>query len=574
MYDNNKFIKEFTIKDLSGEKFKIPLYQREYAWQSDEVLTLIADLEHAEKARYYIGNIVVDKDDNVIDGQQRLTTLYLILMVCDKSLLFELDYEIRDEDSAFLRTKDCSNLDLCKNENMRENLRVILQNKDRLTKELLDKISFTITTLPADTDITRYFELINSRSVQLEKHQILKAKFLSCLEDEEEKFGTIWEFCANMDYYLEDMIYYKNNDKEKTIEKIRNSFLKFVKDPTLNNMPSLFNLIKYDNMPDSVNEYKSIISFDYLLINALKCFRGVIDKKFAMSNLNLLDAFGKNFKYEKAEAEKVKNFILHLLKFKIIFDYFVFKRDEQDKPYFRDIQDADSFFKIDKPKELQMIELLFNFTAENHKAQEWIRCVFSVIDRKRDISYLIEILEKIDNYKTKKKIKKGLNLDQGTNTPHYWFYRLEYLLWKKMYHKEDKKPWKDLYADEQIKKIEAKYYLTRLNSVEHIQPQIKKDDWDKGYSENNNNIGQKKSNQDKVDEFGNLALLTQSRNSSLNASDPIVKKAMVKDWINKNKNIQSLKMLLALEGLKENEQWTYKKCKKHGEEMKRLLELE
>lgn len=550
----NEIIENFTIEELSAKKFKIPLYQREYTWQSDEVLTLIEDLKQTKKTRYYIGNIVVDKDNNVIDGQQRLTTLYLMLMVCNKNLLFELDYEIRDEDNAFLKAKDYENknLDLCKNENMRENLIVILQNKDRLTEELLNKISFTITTLPPDTDITRYFELINSRGVQLEKHQILKAKFLSCLsQDEAGTFGTIWEFCANMDYFLEDMVNYKNNDKETKIRGIRDSFIKFIKNPICENIPNLFSSIEYNDMPDSVDEYKSIISFDYLLINALKCFDGAIDKNFALSNLNLLDAFGKNFKYEKAQAEKVKNFILHLLKFRIIFDYFIFKRDKQDKPYFRDMQDINFNFKIDKPKELQMIELLFYFTAENYKAGEWVQYIFECINTNLNSSEnltqtLINALETKDRKKAKKRLEDEKNknqnkcfLDQGTSTPHYWFYRLEYLLWKN--------------ACNEIENLKEGYYLTRLNSVEHIQPQ----------SRANDNCF----NDTTINEFGNLALLTQSRNSSLNASDPTVKKAMVESWINNNKNIQSLKMLLALKG----ERWTYEECQNHGKEMKDLL---
>ena len=65
-------------KELSGYNFRIPLYQRKYAWSEDEVNALLEDLLSNKNSDYYIGNIVVEqREDNVfdvIDGQQRLTT--------------------------------------------------------------------------------------------------------------------------------------------------------------------------------------------------------------------------------------------------------------------------------------------------------------------------------------------------------------------------------------------------------------------------------------------------------------------------------------------------------------------
>ena len=64
--------------------YKIPIYQRNYAWGHDEIYALIKDVyDSLEKPVYYIGTLVTYKrDDNiyeVIDGQQRLTTIYIIL---------------------------------------------------------------------------------------------------------------------------------------------------------------------------------------------------------------------------------------------------------------------------------------------------------------------------------------------------------------------------------------------------------------------------------------------------------------------------------------------------------------
>lgn len=92
--DQAKMIKEQRIVDQNGEtifdqnaQYVIPRYQRAYAWEYDEIVQLIEDIYDAasDDSNYYIGTLIVykTKDDpetyEVIDGQQRLTTLYLLL---------------------------------------------------------------------------------------------------------------------------------------------------------------------------------------------------------------------------------------------------------------------------------------------------------------------------------------------------------------------------------------------------------------------------------------------------------------------------------------------------------------
>lgn len=78
--------KELFSKFLKGRQFNIPGYQRGYKWTPDNVATLLNDLNHfnpTENDFYCLQNITVtDGDDNklnVIDGQQRLTTIFLFL---------------------------------------------------------------------------------------------------------------------------------------------------------------------------------------------------------------------------------------------------------------------------------------------------------------------------------------------------------------------------------------------------------------------------------------------------------------------------------------------------------------
>ena len=159
-------ITNIKFKSLNHEyKFRIPLYQRKYAWSEEEVNALLEDLSNANNDSYYIGNIVVeqreDKIFDVIDGQQRLTTLYLISKISkvDTTNLFELHYEIRPEDDDFL--KDFENQDKKSKADIqfRQNIetilkfKTILETKEVTLNDLLAKCKIALTILPKDVDI-------------------------------------------------------------------------------------------------------------------------------------------------------------------------------------------------------------------------------------------------------------------------------------------------------------------------------------------------------------------------------------------------------------------------------------
>jgi len=86
-----------TIRELfTGVKYTIHYYQREYQWQTKQIQELLDDLsdeffefysEEDERSKvtdyghYFMGSIVLTEDDNaIIDGQQRLTSLTLLLI--------------------------------------------------------------------------------------------------------------------------------------------------------------------------------------------------------------------------------------------------------------------------------------------------------------------------------------------------------------------------------------------------------------------------------------------------------------------------------------------------------------
>ncbi|MCV5952785.1 DUF262 domain-containing protein [Lactococcus petauri] len=72
-----------TIFQTSSENiYTIPVYQRNYSWKEEQIETLFNDIKF-EETGYYVGNLLINSEDgnnNVIDGQQRLTTLSLFLL--------------------------------------------------------------------------------------------------------------------------------------------------------------------------------------------------------------------------------------------------------------------------------------------------------------------------------------------------------------------------------------------------------------------------------------------------------------------------------------------------------------
>ena len=88
---NQIYSEKLLIKEIFERWYKIPNYQRPYVWEKDQITDLLDDISYAlnqnDKAEYFLGSTVFqtknDEDgeyieDDVLDGQQRLTTLFLL----------------------------------------------------------------------------------------------------------------------------------------------------------------------------------------------------------------------------------------------------------------------------------------------------------------------------------------------------------------------------------------------------------------------------------------------------------------------------------------------------------------
>ena len=104
-----------SINELENYKFFIPSYQRGYRWRgTKEVKELLADIWDFANMRqrdsfYCLQPIVVKQNDKkfiVIDGQQRLTTIFLIVKFLENKDLFTLEYQTRLNSAEFLKNID------------------------------------------------------------------------------------------------------------------------------------------------------------------------------------------------------------------------------------------------------------------------------------------------------------------------------------------------------------------------------------------------------------------------------------------------------------------------------------
>lgn len=108
-------LEPILVGDIRGDFF-VPAYQRGYRWGAPEVGRLLDDVLESRGEPYYLQPVVVkampDRKWELVDGQQRLTTLYLILKYMQDQGLqsagatFSLEYETRPDSRAYLEDPD------------------------------------------------------------------------------------------------------------------------------------------------------------------------------------------------------------------------------------------------------------------------------------------------------------------------------------------------------------------------------------------------------------------------------------------------------------------------------------
>ncbi|WP_044470425.1 DUF262 domain-containing protein [Mannheimia massilioguelmaensis] len=616
----NSQVKTLKVKDLcNDDKYIVPIYQRNYAWGKDEIELLIQDILEAQSKdkdkNYYIGSLVVSKRKDsyeVIDGQQRLTTLKLLLAYYDINQSVNLTFEHRDESNFSFKnlsgdnyTKNSIDLGYKIISNIFEQF-----DKQKLDKKvffdfLLEKVVILRTEVPDGTDLNHYFEIMNNRGEQLEKHEVLKARLMNALPDNERRlFALIWDACSDMNVYaIKRFPYSKDNTKNirtsnaffgELCNKIPKCFNEMLNEITLSNSVNILEYksildllageeIKESNQGENNDEMKdgnfnSIIDFPNFLM--------IVYRIFTHKNIPLNDKYLLNEFEGLKDPYSIKDFILCLLKSRLIFDRYIIKsKDEEDtwllnglkkyknsnSFYFKEVNSFGTAFDIlgtdneenySSQDNTQIIQLLSMFhTSFRQKIyKNWLFDVLSKLyileDLKTEYALkaktYIEILEKLayDYYQDPE--RQVLFAKGGQSIPNYIFNYLDYLLWRNWGDDELSKD------NELLTKDNFVFSLSR-NSVEHYLPQSKRDSLLEDI---------KLDERDGIlNKFGNLCLISHYQNSSLNDEIPSEKK---KRYESGNLKCISPKQALMLS----RQEWNAKEIEKHHKDMVGILNAE
>lgn len=414
---NDEQVRFLSVGELlNGRKNKyiIPMYQRNYAWGETEIAQLIQDVMDCclgDGRDYHIGTLVAYEHAHsaphtpaqfdVIDGQQRLTTLCLLALHLTNSKRagnfqfeeFPISFESRetsDNTLAYIRDgkleedMPAAQLPAELNVEILHGYRLIQTLLPQKLKEngsdlqeaefaryLFEKVLVLRAKLPEGTDLNQYFEIMNNRGEQLEKHEILKASMLAKLEassDAEDKAQSrhclhlAWEACANMETYVQMEFGTKEREvifdgasgklipcsfeelKGKLWEQRQNEKpLKGVPSEELSRAELTFEDILCSealniqhrledapdkSWPDRPDRFSPIINFPNFLLHVLRVFTDNPD--VPLDDKHLIKAFKRHLLDAEDAAQKVRGFILTLLRCKLLFDRYVLKREFAD----------------------------------------------------------------------------------------------------------------------------------------------------------------------------------------------------------------------------------------------------
>ena len=180
-----KQIKElFPIGD--GPTYVVPIYQRPYTWEESNINDFLNDIS-VENDGYYIGNVLlIDKIDQnypniklqeVVDGQQRLTSLALILMAIFYKLYGFISYVERNQLSKLFTIQEDIKRKLTNAENTEHSLRLLKKDSD-----VYNAIFTFIITNSSYDELGNAYNLNNTAEIKCDKRRLMWKRFIDILE--------------------------------------------------------------------------------------------------------------------------------------------------------------------------------------------------------------------------------------------------------------------------------------------------------------------------------------------------------------------------------------------------------
>ncbi len=655
-------VESLNVRELVADKnrYCVPMYQRNYSWGEAEINQLIQDIEdfakkptHSDERRYYIGTLVTflreDGSLEVIDGQQRFTTLTLIaislkrLSAANKTN-FEIDwfertnltFENRELSELTLTglmrqiklenlaDKDCNTEILSGYELVEKRLLQLGDELPSFCDYLFNNVLITRVAVPKDTDLNHYFEIMNSRGEQLEKHEVVKARLMSVLhtiENESERnkslrvLTKVWDAAANMERYIQ--YGFSTKTKERDFLFGRNDWGQFVPKNFLelcdgldkstgdadleSDGRALSDIIqkepprtdqKQDKSEAASERFTSIINFSNFLLHVLRVWTG---EDVPLDDKQLIEQFDQHVINVDNPAERVQGFVFALLKTKYLFDQFIIKREFSDRGdgwslkrlHYYDSKsqsyintfgtgEEDGFDGINR--RILMLLSAFHVSTPTLVYKHWLNGALHILYRMSSItgpSYLQQ-LEQLA-----RKFVFGRFLNPNNSAEYYQmiygehdypslfvdtqgvlkrmryghiennlvFNYLDYLIWRDYSNNDGT-------SDDVVKNFE----FTARSSVEHFSPQHPIE-------------GHTPLQEEPLHSFGNLCLISHSKNSRLSNFQPKAKRDHFHAAI-VDKRIDSLKLYKMITLMDKQNGWQESQIAQHEKEMLELLMLD
>lgn len=426
------------------------------------------------------------------------------------------------------------------------------------------------------------------------------------------KYSLLWDACSIMDNYLERNIkvvanlqwkeLFSMTDEEEEIVELPDDILDRITKSDNDNIVSLTDILNQDISEEDTkliagvsqkrikeDEYdagkvRSITTFPMLLLHTLRIYEyRYVKLKDAehsaeVKGKELIRIFqDKDYFKDQADVEK---FIMLLWNIRKQFDRFVIKwvsnEDDADENHLikRLYQNKTSFQRraIATNEGFALLQSML-YHSQQIITLYWLTPFLNKLLDVQDSSKLHIYLEMLDNYmfcNPKQDLRemsykammnnnedlKGdvyyvdneLMSHKGRGYPSYWFYKLEYILWKNRSKLDKVNEWED-------------YRITAKNSIEHISPiNPKSEDINIVFSP----FDSEEEKDRKKNDFGNLVLITSVMNSEYNHKTFLVKKQEFRDKL----RLDSLKSDLIFD----NENWNWELCEKHRNHMIELFE--
>lgn len=609
---------KYTPKDIViKDKFcTIPLYQRLFEWNKENVEQLLNDLKRSFKADsksdYYIGMLTAtctNMNDNLlqlVDGQQRFTVMTLIGCVLQKDYYEwekflktgvnskRLSFVSRKSDEAYLDIligKDYEYNGELVNTKMRIAINAILNFMKEYKSEneleakdyaqyVYEHTSFFIVPLPsvyAPVDLNKYFERMNSSGKNLEQHEILKVKMLSKLDGDVSLFMSIWNKVADV-----DTIFIKQGEKENEADYYRKKtyglsapaeLFYTIVPISLSDQDNVGELIKKipasDSKPKESSHYNNgmrcVLRFPQLLLQVLYYYKKSKDPNFApkledfFNQSNLLDTFMDFLPYEGAKVNKneLKEFLDMLIHCRVALDVAFVRSLEYG--YSLDMNNNSN--DNSDLKTLLMFESFLYVSSSNMTNYRWFGWLMDVTVKSCHFPSCTDLFHHLKSECDKLNPLPKYNELCYDRDIRYWFWRLDFAIWEQR---------KELFKEEEdsvLLDVADNYVFIRNRSIEHIAPQHPKSESDLKWDEND------QTDTDLRNSFGNLVMISQGLNSALSNSSYEVKKAHVESYFKSvNGTIESLKLLMAYKDCRIG--WNRDIIEKHGYEMYEFLKKE